>query len=88
MQEFERLNETIGNLADAATKAAIAMCEAAIAVISTVDIDGFCKKCNGLIEACCGHPEWVHRAKYSKKKRIRKKYRDRIMRQYRRAENV
>ena len=28
------------------------------------------------------HPEWVHRATYSKKKRIRKKYHDRIMRQY------
>lgn len=28
------------------------------------------------------HPEWVHRAEYSKKKRIRKKYHDRIMRKY------
>jgi hypothetical protein len=28
------------------------------------------------------HSEWVHRATYCKKKRIRKKYHDRIMRQY------
>ena len=30
------------------------------------------------------HPEWVHRATCSKKKRIRKKYHDKIMRCYRR----
>lgn len=29
------------------------------------------------------HPEWVRRARCSKKKHIRKKYHDRIMRQYR-----
>lgn len=28
------------------------------------------------------HPEWIHRAKHSKKKRIRKKYLDRIMQEY------
>lgn len=28
------------------------------------------------------HPEWVHRANYSKKRRIQKKYHDRIMREY------
>lgn len=28
------------------------------------------------------HPEWVHMALYHKKKRIRKKYHDRIMRTY------
>lgn len=35
------------------------------------------------------HPRWVHMANYSKKKRIRKKYYDRIMRTYgkREAEN-
>lgn len=35
------------------------------------------------------HPRWVHMANYSKKKRIRKKYHDRIMRTYgkREAEN-
>ena len=27
-------------------------------------------------------PEWVHKAKYSKKKRTRKKYHDRIVRTY------
>ena len=31
------------------------------------------------------HPEWVHKANYSKKKRTRKKYHDRIMQQYWRA---
>lgn len=34
------------------------------------------------------HSDWVHRAKYSKKKRIRKKYHDRIMRQYGRTDNA
>lgn len=33
-------------------------------------------------KAMAEHPEWVHRANYSKKKRIRKKYHDRIMREY------
>lgn len=28
------------------------------------------------------HPEWVHKVQYCKKKRIRKKYHDRIMREY------
>lgn len=28
------------------------------------------------------HPEWIHRAAHSKKKRIRKKYHDRIMQEY------
>lgn len=34
------------------------------------------------------HSEWVHRATYCKKKRIRKKYHDRIMRQYGRTDNA
>jgi len=34
------------------------------------------------VKADAEHPEWVHRAIYSKKKRIRKKYHDRIMRTY------
>lgn len=33
------------------------------------------------------HSEWVHRAMYSKKKRIRKKYHGRIMRQYWRVDD-
>ena len=33
------------------------------------------------------HPEWVHKANWSKKKRIRKKYHNRIVRQYWRADN-
>lgn len=33
------------------------------------------------------HPEWVHKVQYCKKKRIRKKYHDRIMREYGAWEN-
>ena len=39
------------------------------------------------IQAKKEHPDWVHKAEFSKKKRIRKKYQDRIMRQCWRAED-
>lgn len=46
--------------------------------------------CNEIVSAYTKakkeHPDWVHKAKFSKKKRIRKKYIDRIMRQCWRAE--
>lgn len=32
--------------------------------------------------AAAERPDWVHRANHAKKKRIRKKYHDRIMREY------
>ena len=33
------------------------------------------------------HPDWVRRANHSKKRRVQKKYHDKIMREYRRVNN-
>ena len=39
-------------------------------------------KVTAYVKAKEEHPEWLHKAVFAKKKRIRKKYHDRIMREY------
>jgi hypothetical protein len=87
MLEIERLGEAFANLATAAGEVALALGETAVALISALPVDEIAEQLAAYQEAGNEHPEWVHMANYSKKKRIRKKYHDRIMRQYRRAEN-
>lgn len=90
MLEIERLHEAIARLADAASEFAIALGQAAVEMLSPVLNDNTFGKIMehyaAYTAAANERPEWVHRATYSKKKRIRKKYHDRIMRQYGRAE--
>lgn len=56
---------------------AISGCLPNLSTLTTVALIG-----DAYSKAKIEHPEWVHRANYSKKKRIRKKYHDRIMRKY------
>ena len=73
--------------------AAAAMCDAFIAIgkavvstLQTISDAGYFQ--NMVVQigaynaAAAEHPDWLHRANYAKKKRIRKKYHDRIMREY------
>lgn len=88
MSEWEKAREAFGKLADACAEAS-----AAIAAWVSATVKGLCETLDvaAIIEMAAyatvnkEHPEWVHRALYSKKKRIRKKYHDRIMRKYGRA---
>ena len=81
MHEFERLGKAFANLATAAGECVLALGEVVVTLAAAYPTVAAYQ------EAGKEHPEWVHMAKYSKKKRIRKKYHDRIMRQYRRAED-
>lgn len=88
MTEWERVTETMQNFANACcefTSAFVAWVTAAVKTfIETLDIETIVKTA-AYTKAEKEHPEWVHKAIYCKKKRIRKKYHDRIMRQYWRA---
>ena len=85
MTELEQVREAYKKLADACKEAS----EAIVAWVSRA-VKTFCETLdiNGIVEmaayatASKEHPEWVHKANYSKKKRTRKKYHDKIMRQY------
>lgn len=85
MTEWEQVTDSFAKLAEACNEATKAVADWVDSVMKY-----FCETLNfkSLIEASAyiqaqkEHPEWVHRATYSKKKRIRKKYHDRIMRQY------
>lgn len=85
MTEWERVSAAFEKLAAACSETASALVEWAGAAVKAL--------CEALpyetIIAAAAyaaakkeHPEWVHKAKYCKKKRIRKKYHDRIMRKY------
>ena len=90
MQDTERLNAAFAEMGAAAAEAARAMgkfVQAAAAAVNAT-LQGW----GGLISAACiaaayeaakrENPQWVHRASFSKKKRTRKKYHDKIMRKY------
>lgn len=89
MQSIERLGEAFNKAAAALAEfaAALAECiscsaeclgEAFAQFVAGADIAPIA----AYTAASQEHPEWVHRATYSKKKRIRKKYHNRIMRMY------
>ena len=73
---MENLPESVNTFAELAAK-----CGRILKGIFDM-ISDFARANNPYFVANMEHPEWVHRAIYSKKKRIRKKYHDRIMRTY------
>lgn len=72
---MEKLTEALRNFAEAAVKAAKALVET---LSSICDIEFLLAYC----WAKEAHPEWVVILNRTKKKRIRKKYQDRILREY------
>ena len=82
MNEFDKLSTAISNFATSVSGMVDAMVDFAIAVLTykteldIVFIPAIYKV------AAKDHGDWVHRANFSKKKRIRKKYHDKIMRMY------
>ena len=76
MTEWERVTESIKSVADSLTQFfdSVANWLGSIVPVA-VELLAYSKAQNE-------HPEWVKRANRSKKKRIRKKYHDRIMREY------
>ena len=91
MEEFERVTESLKNVSDALCRFGEAFVNWASAAVKTfvetLDVDSIVKAA-AYTKAKKEHPEWVHKAIRCKKKRIRKKYHDRIMRQYWRFEDV
>lgn len=85
MTEWERVTESCKNASDALCRFGEALVNFASAAVKTfvesIGTENIIKAA-AYIEAQKEHPEWVHKANYSKKKRTRKKYHDRIMRQY------
>lgn len=85
MMEWERVTEAMQNFVNACGEFASAFVDWVTAAVKTfvetLDIETIVKAA-AYTKAAKEHPEWVHKAIYSKKKRIRKKYHDRIMRQY------
>lgn len=91
MTEWERVTESLENLSDALYRFGEALVDWGIAAVKTfvesIGIENI-EKAAAYTKAKKEHPEWVHKAIYCKKKRIRKKYHDRIMRQYWRTKDV
>lgn len=91
MTEWEQVTDLFAKLAEACnetTKAVVDwVCSVAKTLCETLDFESIIQAL-AYIQAQKEHPEWVHKAIHCKKKRIRKKYHDRIMRQYWRAEDA
>ena len=88
MTEWQRVTESLENVSDSICRLGGALLNwATTAVktfIETLDVDSIFMSA-AYTKAKKEHPEWVHKANYSKKKRTRKKYHDKIMQQYRRG---
>lgn len=85
MTEWEQVTDLFAKMAETFSEAAKAVADWESSVMKTfceiLDVESIIQA-SAYIQAQKEHPEWVHKANYSKKKRIRKKYHDRIMRQY------
>lgn len=95
MTEWERVTDSFAKMAEACNEAAKAIVDFACTAVKTLceslyfesldfeslDFESIIQA-SAYIQAQKEHPEWVHKANYSKKKRTRKKYHDRIMKQY------
>lgn len=85
MTDVERVNEAFRELF-----AAFAEATEAVAEIVSEFVKGLCDQVpHNILQIFAAYetasrerPEWVHKARYSKKKRTRKKYHDRIVRTY------
>lgn len=88
-QAWAQAFEKMGVAAVAMCDAFVAMSEAVVATLQRISDAGFLQNMVAQLgaynAAAAEHPDWLHRAKHAKKKRIRKKYHDRIMREYGRA---
>ena len=88
---FTDLSDALGRMAQAAADADRAMAEAITAVAAVLtetwtDITAiFSLETRAMLWASNKHPEWLTIYNRTKKKRIRKKYHDRIMRAYEEA---
>lgn len=82
----EQLSKAINDLGNAYVEFARSISEAVAEAFGTIDFPGLTDVRIPILaaykDAQKEHPQWVHWAKYSKKKRVRKKYHDRIMREY------
>ena len=85
MTAWERVTESCKNASDALDQfceALVNLASAAVkASVESIGTENIIKAA-AYTKAKKEHPEWVHKAIHCKKKRIRKKYHDRIMRQY------
>lgn len=85
-EAVERASKALYDLWNACVELGRNMGEAIEKVFSDIDFSGLTDALAPILaayeEAKKEHPQWAHRAKYSKKKRVRKKYFDRIMREY------
>ncbi len=84
-QDCEKIGVAVKAIADAF----IATGEALVKTLQQINAEGYLENMVSQVAAynaaAAAHPDWVHRANHAKKKRIRKKYHDRIMREYWRA---
>lgn len=80
----ENLEKALSDVVQTATEAFLALGESLKAAISKhTAIFGLPLRVSIAYNAAeIEHPEWVHMAAHAKRKRIRKKYHDRIMREY------
>lgn len=85
MADWERVTKAFNKLAEACSETLNALSDWVSSAVKTL-CDGVdftpIIKATAYTLAQKEHPEWVHKATHSKKKRIRKKYHDRIMREY------
>lgn len=79
MEAFTTFGESIPKLADGIAELMTALIEN---MSKNMVFGEIINTYNTYQIAAANHPEWVHRANYSKKRRVRKKYHDRIIRQY------
>lgn len=95
-QAWKQAGEAMADVVAKISAAAIAMAKAIAAVLAAATVTLKSYSDGGYLErlvsevaaynaAAAEHPDWLHRANHAKKKRIRKKYHDRIMREYGRA---
>ena len=82
MTEVERAQEALCELAAAFTKAAAAIADMFREIVKGSFKTGDPVELVAYAMASQERPEWVHKVNYSKKKRTRKKYHDRIVRTY------
>lgn len=86
MADFERVAAAVNLLAKVCGEVLYELTElarqTANELLSTVNLEPLGRMNQAYRQARQEHPEWVHKVQYCKKKRIRKKYHDKIMREY------
>lgn len=83
VQKLEKLNEAFRDVGNALGELAKAVGNAIKAIAESLYARFDTEFCLAYLWAKEAHPEWVTILNRTKKKRIRKKYQDRILREYR-----